>query len=67
MRRLYSHALKRAWEYAGVLGTVLRRLIKFNPRITQILSLLLLPKTKYWEHKIYCLAFTLRSINNNTA
>ena len=34
MRRLYSHALKRAWEYARVLGTVPRRLIKFNPRIT---------------------------------
>ena len=54
MRRLYSHAQKRAWEYAGVLGTVPQRLIKFNPRIRQILSLRLLPKTKYWEHRIYC-------------
>ena len=54
MRRLYSHALKRAWEYAGALGTVPRRMIKFNSRITQILTLRLLPKIKYWEHKIYC-------------
>ena len=54
MRRLYSYAPKRAWEYAGVLGTVPGRLIKFNPRIRQILSLRLLPKTKYWERKLYC-------------
>ena len=54
MRRLYSYALKRAREYAGVLGTVPRRLIKFKPGIRKILSLRLLPKTKYWEHKIFC-------------
>ena len=31
--------MKRAWEYTGVLGTVPRRMIKFNPRITQNLCL----------------------------
>ena len=27
--------MRRRWEYTGVLGTVPRRMIKFNPRITK--------------------------------
>ena len=35
--------MKRVWEYTGVMGTVPRRMIKLNKRLTQILCVRLLP------------------------
>ena len=57
-----SHSGPGPWA----LGPVPRKMVKFNPGLSQISSKVFSSKNMQLEVTIYCLVFTTRYSNNNT-
>ena len=49
-----------------ILSPVPRKIVKFNPGLSQMSSKVFLPENMYFELTKYCCVFTLKKRNDNT-
>ena len=62
---LYCPSMRKNWPDIGQ-GPVPRKMVKFKPVLSQILSIVFSSKNMQLEVTIYCLVFTTRYSNNST-